>query len=519
MAIFPCDNKAFCVDPSTPFQNFTAEAPDRHISVARSTGFGPEYPPLGTDFLAVGCVTFCESTVSQEEADLCAARQNVDCLSVGWPVFDPGVDVFGNPVPVPRNRPVFRNREQSASVQCPDGSPFTFIVPAGRYEAFSQAQADQAAQSEAQRLAQINLLCLGNLTVTQVCANDAYAASVSATGNFLTDANACWQVFGSLPPGINSDLDLGFGGCQTGSTTLNFFGTPTAPGDYSFSVQIEDGSGNFMVKTFVIRVKGVTNAGSLPGGTVGTPYSFDLESFGFTNPIYSVEAGALPDGLTLSTAGTISGTPTVADTFAFIVGITEAGTGVVACVSVLEIVVAQMSNCSLAPSVLDNFLNPGGFVATTSYQRPSGNFLLTVDTSADIQLDSWDVSGPLAVHHDSITLLNTSGGSGQMADYCASTSQWVVGLTNTITGHLNLHLIEQFPITFNLKDAFTIDLGVGSTGFQSLIVDSTTKIAYVLTDGVLYSVDLVAKVVVATVNLPNGVNLTLDNVALMMNCS
>jgi uncharacterized protein (TIGR03437 family) len=49
----------------------------------------------------------------------------------------------------------------------------------------------------------------------------------------------------------------------------------------------------------------------LPGGVAGVPYSFTLTAAGGTPPYtnWRVTAGALPAGLTLSSAGTISGTP------------------------------------------------------------------------------------------------------------------------------------------------------------------------------------------------------------------
>jgi hypothetical protein len=57
---------------------------------------------------------------------------------------------------------------------------------------------------------------------------------------------------------------------------------------------------------------------SLAAGTVGTAYSAVLQTTGGTTPYtWSVASGSLPAGLTLSASGAISGTPTVAGSFAF----------------------------------------------------------------------------------------------------------------------------------------------------------------------------------------------------------
>jgi hypothetical protein len=66
----------------------------------------------------------------------------------------------------------------------------------------------------------------------------------------------------------------------------------------------------------------VTTA-TLPSGTVGTSYSQTLAGTGGATPYVWTEAGALPNGLTLSGAGAISGTPTAAGTFAFTVTMTD----------------------------------------------------------------------------------------------------------------------------------------------------------------------------------------------------
>ena len=64
---------------------------------------------------------------------------------------------------------------------------------------------------------------------------------------------------------------------------------------------------------------------TLPSATVGQPYSATLQATGGLAPYtWSLNDGALPTGLTLSTSGLISGTPTVAGSFKFDVLVTEA---------------------------------------------------------------------------------------------------------------------------------------------------------------------------------------------------
>jgi hypothetical protein len=59
---------------------------------------------------------------------------------------------------------------------------------------------------------------------------------------------------------------------------------------------------------------------SLPAGAVGVPYSQTLQAISGTRPYtWSVSAGALPAGLTLSPAGVLRGTPTTAGTSNFTV--------------------------------------------------------------------------------------------------------------------------------------------------------------------------------------------------------
>ncbi|PHV70916.1 hypothetical protein CS063_07800 [Sporanaerobium hydrogeniformans] len=63
---------------------------------------------------------------------------------------------------------------------------------------------------------------------------------------------------------------------------------------------------------------------TLLSGIVGTAYSETLQATGYPTPTWSKASGNLPDGLTLSSEGKITGTPTKSGTFSFTVKVTNA---------------------------------------------------------------------------------------------------------------------------------------------------------------------------------------------------
>ena len=63
---------------------------------------------------------------------------------------------------------------------------------------------------------------------------------------------------------------------------------------------------------------------TLPPPVLGSPYSIQLSAAGSGGPFtWSLLNGSLPNGLTLSTAGLISGTPTAPGTFTFTLQVTD----------------------------------------------------------------------------------------------------------------------------------------------------------------------------------------------------
>lgn len=109
-------------------------------------------------------------------------------------------------------------------------------------------------------------------------------------------------------------------------------GTPKKPGTYSITIQVSDAAGAVSSASFSLTVTAPPNlsvsSSALSSGTVGVPYSDTVSATGGTgNFVWSVAGGSVPDGLSLSGAGTLSGTPTKPGTFAFTARATDSSGG------------------------------------------------------------------------------------------------------------------------------------------------------------------------------------------------
>ncbi len=64
---------------------------------------------------------------------------------------------------------------------------------------------------------------------------------------------------------------------------------------------------------------------SSPGleATTGVAYSYTFQASGYPAPTFTVSSGALPDGLSLSAGGVLSGTPTTVGSSTFRIGATN----------------------------------------------------------------------------------------------------------------------------------------------------------------------------------------------------
>jgi len=96
--------------------------------------------------------------------------------------------------------------------------------------------------------------------------------------------------------------------------------------DHVTVVNSGSGGGTTGALSFTVVAPLAITTASLPGGSIGSPYSATLQATGGTTPYsWAITTGALPIGLTLnSSTGVISGTPTAAGTASLSVTCTDA---------------------------------------------------------------------------------------------------------------------------------------------------------------------------------------------------
>lgn len=189
----------------------------------------------------------------------------------------------------------------------------------------------------------VNDDALPSLSIDDVSVNEGNSGTTTATFTVTLSA-ASGQT-------VSVNYASADGTATAGSDYVARSGTLTfAPGTTAQGVAITV-NGDTAVEpneTFSVALSGVSNASiaratgtgtiinddavvtvgpaSLPSATAGSAYSQNLSASGGTAPYtFTVTAGALPAGLTLSPAGVLSGTPTATGSFNFTASATDSG--------------------------------------------------------------------------------------------------------------------------------------------------------------------------------------------------
>ncbi|MFO1394416.1 MAG: putative Ig domain-containing protein [Steroidobacteraceae bacterium] len=142
-----------------------------------------------------------------------------------------------------------------------------------------------------------------------------YSQAVTASGGTAPYTYALTS--GSLPAGMTI----------SGSGQLS--GTPSVSGTFGFTVTATDAQGYIGSRTYSLTITGMPTItvapGSLPPGNQNLPYTQTVVASGGNAPYgYAISSGSLPAGMTLSSSGVLSGTPSVSGSFSFTVTATDA---------------------------------------------------------------------------------------------------------------------------------------------------------------------------------------------------
>ncbi len=245
------------------------------------------------------------------------------------------------------------------------------------------------------------------LTVNQapVITSGAVAAlQIGVPGNVVVTSTgfpvAAISAQGALPAGVGF-TDLGNGSASIAGTPA-----PGSGGSYPLVISASNGVGAAATQNLTLTVPNCVltpPSGSLAAALFGSPYSFAFVASGGST--YALTSGSIASGLTLSSGGVLSGTPSTTGSFTF----TVAATNSVGCVA------SNSYTLQVTPIAQDETFN--GAVGNTQFSVGAGTPLTpaVVVTGSVLTNDSGPgtlTAGPASIvtAHGGVVAMGTQGG-------------------------------------------------------------------------------------------------------------
>ncbi len=315
----------------------------------------------------------------------------------------------------------------------------------------------------------------------------AYNQTLSASGGTAPYSFAITA--GALPAGLS--LNTG-----TGALT----GTPTAAGTFNFTVTATDANSFTGSRAYTLAVAPpviLIAPSALTGGTVGAAYSESIiASGGIATYSYAITAGALPAGLTLSSTGSLSGTPTAGGTFNFTVTATSSSTGVGAphtgsraysttfLPATVLLPATTLAN-GTQNAAYSTTLNPasGGTspysYAVTAGALPAG---ITLNTATGALTGTPTASGTF---NFAVTATDSSTGTGPYSSAPRGYSLQIINIppvANPLSASVAYNSSAN-PITLNISGGVPSSVAVGTAPLHGNAIASGTTLTYQPTAG------------------------------------
>jgi large repetitive protein len=318
------------------------------------------------------------------------------------------------------------------------GAVFGTPTASGTFS-FSATVTDSASNTAVKQFT-INIAAGLTISSAPVLPNGAISAAYSAALNAVGGVTPySWSVSqGTLPAGLTLDP-------ATGLLT----GSPTASGEFTFTVQVTDSSSAIATKAFDLVITTslvISTPATLPIGSVGVPYSLTLVATGGSGSyLWKVTSGNLPTGLTLAVTGAISGTPIGSGTFIFTIAVDDTN-GHAA---------SQQFSLTIA----------SGIAISTPAQLPSGSVGAAYSQTPH-------AVGGTPPYRWAVTVGALPGGLG------LNPATGVISGTPLANGtfHFTLQVTDNTGATASL--AFTLTIGSGLTITSSTLPSGTLGVAY-----------------------------------------
>jgi hypothetical protein len=237
--------------------------------------------------------------------------------------------------------------------------------------------------------ATLSIQIKAGVTITAATLPTGYVGSVysstqlAATGGSGTYSTWALASGSSLPAGLSLSTAGAISGTPSGSA-----------GTTNFTVKVTDSASNTATASFSIAIVAgvsITSPTSLADGYPNTAYSpVTLAATGgsgsYTN--WTVTSGSAPAGMGLSTAGVLSGTPTTAGNYSFVVKVTDSASNTATATFTLTV----EATLSISTTSLPSAATGNAYSQTLAATGGSGGYSWSVSSSDPNTLPTYNLS-------------------------------------------------------------------------------------------------------------------------------